>query len=389
MKLLGRIKGFTIVELLITITIIVILGGVAIIYLDPISRLKEARDSKRSQELNQIDGALRLVYTQGKIRGDANIVYVSLPDASSTCGSYTYALPVLPAGWSYRCATTDNYLKVDGTGWIPVNFNVIPGGSTLATLPIDARNDVEYYYAYVTDPTDRTFALGSYFESQKHQQLAATKDAGSDSRRYEIGTKVSLLSSSSSNIAINGTFNTTSSGYSPGWDTALNLTYRPTTGFASGYNGGVSSPAVGYHAHIIMNCGEDGTPCMSMIDQNTPYGYTHRWLGSSQSWSDPAGTMGWHNGTKVSIKLKYKTTAIGKPANFGLYHYEGSGYTFGSAIVSRYATTANQWTEATFDVTIPSTWVIGSGYNVSLYLYGHLGSEGTIWYDDVQVTYVN
>ena len=102
MKLLGRIKGFTIVELLITITIIVILGGVAIIYLDPISRLKEARDSKRSQELNQIDGALRLVYTQGKIRGDANIVYVSLPDASSTCGSYTYALPVLPAGWSYR-----------------------------------------------------------------------------------------------------------------------------------------------------------------------------------------------------------------------------------------------------------------------------------------------
>ena len=188
-------SAFTIVELLITIAIVIILASSVVLYLNPVERLAEGRDSRRTNELNQISAALRLVYNQGKIKGNSQVVYLSLPDSSATCGSYS--LPQLPSGWSYACTPSATYLNVDGTGWIPVNFNVIPGGSTLSFIPADPRNTQDFYYAYVTNPTDHTFVVTSLLESEKHMKLAAAKDNGYDDGRYEAGSNLSLWAGAS------------------------------------------------------------------------------------------------------------------------------------------------------------------------------------------------
>lgn len=177
-------------ELLMVIAILVVLSGAAVVIFNPYERFSEARDSERVQELNQISSVLSLVYEQGRIRGDANTVYISLPDPDPNCSSYS--LPALPSPWVYKCATSDNYLKPDGFGWIPVNFGVVLGGSPLQSLPIDPENNADFYYAYVVDPTEQRFVVTALMESESRLKEVAAKDGGTDTARLEVGTKFSL-----------------------------------------------------------------------------------------------------------------------------------------------------------------------------------------------------
>lgn len=181
------IKGFTLTELLIVIGVLVVLATAAVVVLNPYEQFSQARDSERVQELNQISSVLGLVYTQGKIKGDANTVYVSLSDTNLNCSSY--ALPALPSPWVYKCATSADYLKTDGSGWIPVNFNVVLGGSPLTSLPVDPTNDVNFYYAYTV--SGQTWELFSQTES-KRKSIEAASDGGDNALYYEIGKSITI-----------------------------------------------------------------------------------------------------------------------------------------------------------------------------------------------------
>ncbi|MBM3205873.1 type II secretion system protein, partial [Candidatus Shapirobacteria bacterium] len=99
---LSKGEGFTLLELLIVIAILAILSGVTLIVLNPSELLKRTRDSRRLSDLATINRALGYYQTEGGTQmGSSSVVYVSLPDTSPTCGSYT--LPPLPSGWSYKC----------------------------------------------------------------------------------------------------------------------------------------------------------------------------------------------------------------------------------------------------------------------------------------------
>ena len=114
--------------------------------------------------------------------GDSHTVYLSLPDTSPTCSSYS--LPVLPSGYSYACASQDNYRKVDGNGWIPINFSATDLTSPLRTLPIDPVNNIDYYYSY--NPGG-SYEINAFFQSDKYLNSVAPNDGGDSFNTYEKG----------------------------------------------------------------------------------------------------------------------------------------------------------------------------------------------------------
>jgi hypothetical protein len=101
--------------------------------------------------------------------GTSSVVYVSIPDTTSTCANL--GLPQLPPSWSYRCVSSSTLQNIDGTGWIPINFNNLSFGKTLPKLPIDPINTTSSgnYYTYVSGGS---FELTSLLESSKYQNLA-------------------------------------------------------------------------------------------------------------------------------------------------------------------------------------------------------------------------
>jgi prepilin-type N-terminal cleavage/methylation domain-containing protein len=118
-------KSFTLIELLIVLAIIAILSVVLILTIKPGIFFARARDTKRIGDLKNIEKIMDILSTDQTFNelnyASPNVVYISLPDSSSTCGSWLSQLPSLPSGWSYRCSATPT--NIDGTGWIPIPFS--------------------------------------------------------------------------------------------------------------------------------------------------------------------------------------------------------------------------------------------------------------------------
>jgi DNA-binding beta-propeller fold protein YncE len=185
-------KGFTLIELLILILILIILTIVMILIINPGNMLSRARDSRRLAELSSINKAIQIAGAQGNISlGSSTVVYVSIPDTiSSECSSL--GLPILPGGWTYHCATPDNYRKTDGTGWIPVDFNSLKTGAPFGALPVDPVNTTStgLYYTYTYD--NGSWAATTLFESATYQEKYAATQNASSTTVYSSGNDFSL-----------------------------------------------------------------------------------------------------------------------------------------------------------------------------------------------------
>ncbi len=178
-------SSFTLVELLIVIAIIGILSAVVVVIINPSQLLLQARDSRRIEEIANINKAILLYITDDNhALGSTNTVYVSIPDTTSTCANL--GLPTLPSGWSYHCVSTTTLRNIDGTGWIPINFNLISHGSRISILPIDPVNTAssQNYYTYATGGL--SYELTAYFESDKYQTQAA-ESGNPDPTTYAVG----------------------------------------------------------------------------------------------------------------------------------------------------------------------------------------------------------
>lgn len=199
-------KGFTLVELLLVLAIVIVMATVVILTINPVALIQEGRDATRVADMNTITKAVSLYYSDAMsnpntlFMGTSSVVYVSIPDATSTAGDQCQGLglPTLPGGYTYQCAASSTYKKTNGTGWIPVNFTTVTSsytaGSVIANFPVDPINttSTNLYYTYQTDGIGG-FEVAAFFESQKYASQMEG-GSGNDPELYEKGTAMTLPS---------------------------------------------------------------------------------------------------------------------------------------------------------------------------------------------------
>ena len=176
------------------------------------------------------------------------------------------------------------------------------------------------------------------------------------------------------------------------WDKTLHKGAATVVGWNTGYNSGVSSPAIGYHAKWVYE-GMDGDVCLKFTDLNSQFTdtttnlpLTHRWMGASTTSSiGSLSSLGIAVGDSMTISFWMKIDTPGKIVRAGLYHHNSSSQnTFGAATYDFTIDEINVWRRVSYTFTIDSSWNLTDNYNF-IYIYGHYGEEGIAWVDNIQL----
>lgn len=120
-------QGFTLLELMIVIGIIVLLAATSIVVFNPGEKQKEQRDALRVSTLSQIASALELYYSENK----------KYPDALSELASYNFKVSLSDpskidaCNYIYYVYTTGSYYEIYSIKE-SVNFT-IPSGQDFIT----------------------------------------------------------------------------------------------------------------------------------------------------------------------------------------------------------------------------------------------------------------
>ena len=179
-------SSFSLIEIIVVLFLIALISGLMVVILKPGTFFQRARDAKRVSDLSKIEKFFEakkfsdLSFSENKFL-DPKIVYISLPDSSSTCGSWLSDLPSLSSPYSYRCSATPT--NIDGTGWIPLDFQGITSENF---LPIDPINKPPYYY---------TFVVGGSYELEAKMEnnfQISFNDGGDSGFFYEKGSNLKL-----------------------------------------------------------------------------------------------------------------------------------------------------------------------------------------------------
>ncbi len=164
------------------------------------------------------------------------------------------------------------------------------------------------------------------------------------------------------------------------WDNSLNRNPAivPTNWFG-GYNSGVTSPNLGYHARF--DNAPFGYNVMVFPNLNSVIGIPNRWIGINQSFS--AGTI--TSSTTYVVTMDIYDNAINHQIVGGIYYYNSSTSTweFGSVwyTFTTISNNLNKWVTKQATITTPST--LSAADLTHFYVYGNYGSEGTAYVKNI------
>ena len=220
-------SGFTLLELLIVISIIAILSVALVIVLNPAETLKKSRDAQRLSDLSTMKTAIGLYLTStttpllnnvaanvgckataagARALGGSEKVYYSYPSTAPGAAitdatvDGTTTTPVIQA-------TAANLNLTSGVGWIPINFDGLTGGSPISNEPVDPVNtlvspdtvssisNASLMYRYSCSITPLAFEIDAVLESTAYVTTdpKMTNDGGNNSNYYEVGTNLLIL----------------------------------------------------------------------------------------------------------------------------------------------------------------------------------------------------
>ena len=138
---------------------------------------KEKRDEQRIKDLADYKAGISLFLAD----------VMNPPQlCSSVSALYSSKKVLLPSGWVEGSGVGSR--KIDGTGWIPINFTKISYGPPFKQLSIDPINDTrsKLFYTFACDPKKFTFEINVRMESLKYIKSSA-EDGGDDPGVYEVG----------------------------------------------------------------------------------------------------------------------------------------------------------------------------------------------------------
>lgn len=226
-------KGLTLVEILVVLMILGFSFSLFFYTWNSVELYKRVRDNRRLNDLQVLDTTLKtfLLDNSEIVLGDEDTIYLSLPDSSSTCGSYN--LPKIFSPFVYRCVATPS--SIDGSGWIPINFSSAKFLS-LSILPLDPSNNQDYFYAYQVK--GNKYKITARLESRALSSRMIT-DGGFEPTLYEIGNYLNFPSPQSGLVAywsfdtVTGTLAYDLSGYRNN-GTLNNFNWTTTSGWVAG-----------------------------------------------------------------------------------------------------------------------------------------------------------
>lgn len=147
-------QGFTLIELLIVIAVLAILATVAFVGIDPLSRFQDARNAKRSTDVNQILSAIKLYQVDHKgaiplaIEQRANADHYNIIGTGSDCAQACYN-PSL---------TTEAFC---------IDLADLVTGGYLPSVPIDSSGGTaEKTGYYIVSNENKTYTVGTCAEEQ-------------------------------------------------------------------------------------------------------------------------------------------------------------------------------------------------------------------------------
>ncbi len=203
-------KGFTYVETLTILGVLTILFAIIGGSLKVKSYLAQSRDLQRLQDAAALSAALNFYFRNSEnldpdgpflektgFDEENPTIFISVPAEKDkffqTCYCQTNGKV-----YSVRQSNKSDYQKIDGKGWIPIDFLSVNYPS-LSVLPVDPINNMRsglyYMYAFRRNPPQYEISLS--FESANFRLNGpadkVSTDGGNDPNRLEMGTNLELI----------------------------------------------------------------------------------------------------------------------------------------------------------------------------------------------------
>ncbi|GBD34693.1 hypothetical protein HRbin35_00433 [bacterium HR35] len=202
-------KGFTYTEIVIVLFLLIVIGGIILSVIRVQSYFARSRDLKRISDLESLTNVLR-IYSQSTSTPDLDGPYLDYRGIDEVWPTVFISVPLEFQSFpSSSCVygnkifavfQTDknNYLRIDGHGWLPVDFTNLTS-LPFSSLPVDPLNNYSrgYYYLYAFRRKPLQFELSAALESKDFKQGGredkTSTDNGNDPNRFEIGTNLDLI----------------------------------------------------------------------------------------------------------------------------------------------------------------------------------------------------